>query len=229
MPIGFDRERLDRDSRIWSRAADASDQASVFLDIPGTQIWAVEPSPDGRALALVVSTSNDPTTPAYDVVIRPLVGDTTLVPFAAGTANEVAPRFSPDGRWLAYASNESGRYEVYARPFPGPGGRVQISDAGGGQPVWARDGRRLFYRGESGFMAARMQADPGSGQLRVVSRERLFDSSLMAGSEAYVATYDVHPDGERFAVARGIGAGSEIVLWLDWLDEVRTLLSAESQ
>jgi len=228
VPIGFDRRRLDREGRIWSRAADASDQASIFLDVPGSESWVVEPSPDGRALVLVVSTSDDPTTPAYDIVVRPLVGDTALVPFAAGPANEVAPRFSPDGRWLAYASNESGRYEVYVRPFPGPGGRIQISDAGGGQPVWAADGRRLFYRGETGLMATRVQSDATTGQLRVVSRERLFDASSMAGSDAVVAAYDVHPDGERFAIVSGAGAGSEIVLWLDWMDEVKALLAAES-
>jgi len=223
VPIGFDRERRGRGPEIWSRAADASDQPTVQWRVPG-QVWVVEPSPDGGSLALVVSTSEDPTTPAYDVVIRPLVGDTALVPFAAGPANEVAPRFSPDGRWLAYASNESGRYEVYARPFPGPGGRVQVSDAGGGQPVWSADGRRLFYRSESSLVATRIEPAAGSDRLRVVSRDRLFEADLLGDAGSYVATYDVHPDGERFAVARGLGAGNEVVLWLDWLDEVKALL-----
>jgi len=219
--LGFDRR--DRGGQIWSRPADASDRSRPRWELAGTEVWAVEPAPDGRSLALLVSTSSDPNTPAYDIVIRSLVGDTLPVPFAAGDANEVAPRFSPDGRWLAYASNESGRYEVYARPFPGPGGRVQLSDAGGGQPVWSADGRRLFYRGESGLVVARLERD-GADRLRVLSRERLFDDALIGGPGSTVATYDVHPDGDRLAVARGRGAGTEIVLWLDWLDDVKALL-----
>jgi len=223
VPIGFDRERQGRDREIWSRAADASDQPRVEWEMDA-QVWVVEPAPDGGSLALVVSTSDDPTTPAYDIVIRPLEGDTALVPFAAGPANEVAPRFSPDGRWLAYASNESGRYEVYARPFPGPGGRVQVSDAGGGAPVWSADGNRLFYRDDSGLVAATVDSGGASTPLRVVSRARLFEADLLGGLGDYAATYDVHPDGQRFAIARPVGAGTEIVLWLDWLDEVKALL-----
>src|SRR6202030_1842180 len=60
--------------------------------------------------------------------------------------NETAPRFSPDGRWLAYSSDESGRREIYVQPYPGPGGKRQISTEGGTEPVWNPDGRELFYR-----------------------------------------------------------------------------------
>jgi len=223
MPLGFDRERRGRHSQIWSRAADGGDEPSVQFDVTGTQVWAVAPSAEGRRLALVLSTSADPTTPAYDIVLRAMEGDTTLVPFVATAANDVAPSFSPDGRWIAYASNETGRYEVYVRPQSGAGGRVQVSDAGGGQPVWSADGRRLFYVTDSDLVAARVDAAANGDRLSVVSRDRLFEVDMTGGTGAYTAAYDAHPDGERFAISSRSGAGNEVVLWMDWLDEVKAL------
>ena len=104
--------------------------------------------------------------------------------------NESVPKFSPDGRWLAYVSDESGRYEIYVQPYPGPGGKLQISTEGGTEPVWNRSGRELFYRNGDKMMAVdiatqpdfaagkprmlfegQVPADPGNGpQLRCISR-----------------------------------------------------------
>ena len=67
-------------------------------------------------------------------------------PFLRSPSSEIFPAVSPDGRWIAYRSNESGRFEVYVRPFPGPGGKTQISNAGGTVPVWSRNGRELFFQ-----------------------------------------------------------------------------------
>ena len=101
---------------------------SEYLQIPHS--W----SPDGQLLAF---TEINPTT-GYDIwVLR--MGDRKAQPFLRTPFNESAPRFSPDGRWLAYVSNESGRYEIYVQPYPGPGGKWQISTEGGTEPVWNRE------------------------------------------------------------------------------------------
>ena len=75
--------------------------------------------------------------------------------------NESAPQFSPDGHWLAYVSDESGRYETYVQPYPGPGGKRQISTDGGTEPVWNRNGRELFYRSGNKMMAVDITTQPG--------------------------------------------------------------------
>ena len=92
----------------------------------------------------------------------PLEGERQPQPFLRTPFDEFAPMFSPDGRWLAYLSDESGRLEVYVQPYPGPGGKWQISTEGGAEPVWARDGQELFYRSINGdrMMAVEITTDP---------------------------------------------------------------------
>src|SRR5262249_12637138 len=97
-------------------------------------------SPDGR---LVLFNELNPKT-KWDVSILSL-SDRKVTPYLQGEFDEVAPMFSPDGRWVAYSSNESGRYEVYVQAFPGPGGKWQVSTTGGVSPVWRRDGKELYY------------------------------------------------------------------------------------
>src|ERR1700676_5576985 len=82
-------------------------------------------------------------------------------PFLRTPFNEGAARFSPDGRWLAYISDESGRFEVYVQSYPGPGGKWQISTEGGTEPVWTRNGRELFYRSGDKMMAVDVATQPG--------------------------------------------------------------------
>ena len=87
------------------------------------------------------------------------LADKKLQPLLTSTFREADPAISPDGRWLAYTSNESGRQEVYVRPYPAGAGRWQVSDNGGGYPRWARNGRELFYRVDDGIMAATIEGD----------------------------------------------------------------------
>ena len=113
-------------------------------------------SPDGQLLAFI---EVNPTT-GYDIWVLRL-SDRKAQPFLRTPFNEAAPRFSPDGRWLAYISDESGRYEIYVQPYPGPGGKWQISTEGGTEPVWNPNGRELFYRSGDKMMAVDIATQPG--------------------------------------------------------------------
>ncbi|MBU6367890.1 MAG: PD40 domain-containing protein, partial [Gemmatimonadetes bacterium] len=146
--------------------------------------------------------------------------DTTPRPFEVTEYDEVMPRFSPDGRWVAYTTNESGLPEVFVRPFPGPGGRTQVSSGGGTEPVWAPDGRRLYYLTGNDLMAATVVAEGG---LRVVARQKLFTSDAIPGS--IHANYDVSPDGRHFLMARSTGGSVDLTVALNWLAEVKRRVS----
>ena len=121
-------------------------------------------SPDGAYLAYWVL--GDPKT-GDDIWILPdplgAPGASKPYPFMRTEFNEQIPQFSPDGHWIAYQSNESGRHEVYVAPFPGPGGKRQVSTAGGALPRWRADGKELFYRAaDNRLMAAEVDANSGS-------------------------------------------------------------------
>jgi Tol biopolymer transport system component len=112
-------------------------------------------SGDGQLLAFV---ELNPTT-GYDIwVLR--ISSHEARPFLAERSNESAERFSPDGRWLAYISDESGRFETYLQPYPGPGGKRKISTDGGTEPVWNRNGKELFYRSRNKMMAVDIATRP---------------------------------------------------------------------
>lgn len=120
--------------------------------------------------------------------------------FLQTPAAEAAPRFSPNGRWIAYQSTtETGRQEVYVSPFPGPGGRVQVSTAGGTHPRWRSDGSEIFYisTSDNKLMAAAVNGQGSAFRVGVV--KALFDISQRAGARnQYAYQYDVTPDGQRF-------------------------------
>jgi Tol biopolymer transport system component/predicted Ser/Thr protein kinase len=154
-------------------------------------------SPDGRAL---VYERLDPKTKS-DLWLLPLEGDRTPVPLVHTESNEVDGRISPDGRWIAYSSDDSGRSEVYVSAFPKPGGRWQVSSGGGSQPVWRRDGKEIFYLGaDRKLMAAPVTPGPRfeAGPSRALFQTR----SRYTGNYAY----DVSPDGQRFLVNTLVGS-----------------------
>ena len=123
------------------------------------------------------------------------VGAGTLEPYLGTETNEVAARFSPDGRWLAYQSDESGRYETYVRSFSGPGGKWQISTGGGKLPVWRADGKELFFVNyDHMLMGVKVGTDPN---FTVDTPVPLFsiNERLSPGGQ-----FDVSSDGQRFLV-----------------------------
>ncbi len=175
-------------------------------------------SPDGR---LLLYSRNDPKT-SSDIWILPLTqeaGGAKPEPrvFLQTPFNEARPQFSPDGQWVAYESNESGQREVYAAPFPGPGGKRQISSGGGVKPRWRKDGKEIFYHTEEGqLMAAEVIAR--NGTLEVGKVQKLFDG--IGNIRGYL--YDVSADGQRFLVAdEGAATARPLTLLQNWTATLR--------
>ena len=149
---------------LYWRPADGSGPEEL-LSASKNWVFANSWSADGRFLAFG---EQDPKT-GFDILILPVGGDRKPYPFVRSSFREWFGEFSPDGRWIAYESNESGRSEVYLRPFPGPGGKWQVSTEGGARPEWSRDGRELFY-----FESDRiMRVTVDSGHALAVGRPEL--------------------------------------------------------
>ena len=155
-------------------------------------------SPDGKMLAF---TEVHPTT-GRDIWVLPLAGKRKARPFLRTPFNESAAMFSPDCRWIAYISDESSQPEIYVQPFPGAGGKWQISTEGGREPLWAPNGKELFYRNGDQMMAVDISSQPTF----TVGKPRLLFEGRYERSPVSRAYYDVTPDGERFVMLK---AGEE--------------------
>jgi serine/threonine-protein kinase len=148
-------------------------------------------------------------------------GDTTLVPMANGPATEGDAAVSPEGRWLAYTSNESGVFETYVRPFPdAASARWQVSTSGGTDPVWARNGRELFYVSGQGEMMS-VAVAPGAN-FTFSSPKALFSTAPYTPI-APVQMFDVSPDGQRFLLLRETASTerNELIVVQNWVEEMR--------
>jgi Tol biopolymer transport system component len=195
--------------RVYTDRFDGAGRAEVLVDaeVPSPLSW----SPDGRSLLY----RQIGETTGQDVWIHS-IDDKRSTPFLQSAANEWSASFSPDGRWVTYTSDESGRAEVYVRPMAGSG-QWQVSVDGGTAPVWSRDGREIFFgKGDTLFAVSVTPGDSfGSGAVR-----RLF-SGPYTFDEATV-NYDVSPDGQHFIVPRSrvVSAPRQLEVVLDWVEEV---------
>jgi serine/threonine-protein kinase len=179
-------------------------------------------SPDGRTLAFYeLNPELDPSTGRDIWVLR--LGEDSLPgspsPIVATRSGEWAPMLSPNGRWLAYLSDESGRIQVYVRPYPGPGPVVQISVDGGSEPVWAPEGRELFYRNGDRMMTVTLETE----QALAVGATRLLFEGRYKEDFFGNPNYDVSPDGQRFLMLKSAqeSAPSELRLVLNWFQELK--------
>jgi eukaryotic-like serine/threonine-protein kinase len=142
----------------------------------------------------------------------------TPVQILATAFDNGSPSLSPDGRWLAYTTNESGRDEVYVRSYPGAGGRWQVSLAGGTEPLWSPTGGEIFYRERDAMMAAAVRTQPG---FEVTGRTKLFTGQYESGGFRD-QDYSVTPDGRTFLMLqRVVGSRQAILVTLNWFDQFR--------
>jgi eukaryotic-like serine/threonine-protein kinase len=208
-------------SNLYRQAADGSGGQEHLLESDSLQM-PISYTPDGRLLVSVGVTGQQ-----RDIHLLSLEGEKRIVPLIQGPANELTAEVSPDGRWIAYDSDESGQFEVYVRAFPDThnGSRWQLSSGGGRQPLWSHDGRELFFRDFSGnVMSVPVAPGPGFTPGRPA---RVFDGGNYAGGGAQGGgrTYDVTADGRRFLMLKGgaARAAPELVVVLNWFEELRRL------
>jgi len=181
-------------------------------------------SPDGQLLAF---TRIDPATRRDIWVLR--MSDRKAEPFLRTQFTEGAAQFSPDGRWLAYVSDESGRPETYVQPYPGPGGKWQISTEGGTEPVWNSNGRELFYRNGDKMMAVDITTQPA---FSAGTPQTLFERPyLQLPFPLTNPGYDVSPDGQRFLMVKesGPSSASQINVVVNWVEELKRRAPAGKQ
>jgi len=198
-----------RRGALYERSADGTGNDSLVLRRP-TPIMDASWSPDGQWIATVEA-------PAHIVLVRR--GDSTVRVLSEGARfAEGEPTFSPDSRWLAYASTESGQSEVYVRPFPGVNaGKWQVSIGGGSSPRWSHSGHELFYRTKgSRLMSAAVRTSPEFG---VIRRDSLTPAaSQAAGFNA--APFVVGANDQQFLVVRSRNQGQGLVLVEHWFDDL---------
>ncbi|HEY8174725.1 MAG TPA: protein kinase [Gemmatimonadaceae bacterium] len=207
---------------VFTQPWDASGLPSLYLTNPKGGVVEISVPRRGRGfLAVRVGARVGAGGRSGDIMIAPVDSPRALRPFLATAAIEIMPSVSPDGDQLAYVSDESGRVEVYVRPMPGPGSRVQVSTDGGSEPVWSPTGRELFYRANGKIIAARITWQGGAA---AVSREVLFDDVYFPNVGH--ANYSVMPDGDHFLFAKSAGGDAKTVVVLNWFEEVRQRMAS---
>ena len=205
---------------LWMRRVDGSGSeqnftATTMLQDPDSV------SPDGKLLAYTQGTATQSV-----LMVLPLAGKHTPRPLLPGPGNRAAAAFSPDGRWIAYVSNESGQNEVYVAAASGQGGKWQISSGGGAEPVWARSGRELFYRSGNKMMAAAVSTGT---TFSAAKPQELFEADFAHRGgpiNSLTPDYDVSPDGRRFLMVQPEGpetatAAPGLHVVLNWFQELR--------
>jgi serine/threonine-protein kinase len=192
---------------------------SDYLQAPGS--W----SPDGTILAFVEWHPEKDM--GNDILLLDL-RSRRVTPFLNSRANESWPMFSPDGRWIAYSSSEGGQKvdEVYVRPFPGPGGKWLISHEGGTEPLWAHDGKQLFYRSSDGQQFWVVDIRTGGGFS--AGKARLLFKAQGLGASGMNRAWGLSPDGRRFLMVkmemRVPQPVTEMILVQTWFDELKRLV-----
>lgn len=244
MNVGFHASRLGA-WNLYARVADGSRAAEPLLTGPRPEpaaAWSQDPgekllpgfvpalsganpqypmswTPDGQTLVFAERKPNG----ERDIWV--VERGTDPAPFLLTPFDEWSPAFSPDGSWLAYVSDESGRAEVYLQPYPGPGGRWLISTGGGTDPVWAKDGHELYYLQDDQLMSVPIQTAPA---VNVGAPRRLFEGHYERSDIG--RNYDLSPDGKRFVMIRSDEreATPRMHVVLNWIEELGSRTSDRS-
>ncbi len=224
--LAFGSDRFGVSNVFW-QAADGSDEPQRLLPEDRLQ-QPLSFAPDGRLLYSV-------DVPGHSRDVYALVpGEQRVEQLLTGAATEINAEVSPDGRWLAYESDESGQLEIYVRAYPDTkqGGRYQVSSGGGRTPAWSRDGQEIYFRNYDGaILAARVTATAAFG---TQPAKALFqnDSYLARGSAAGGRSFDLSTDGSRFLMLKMVSAANSaphsLVVVLDWHAELERLVPREN-
>jgi eukaryotic-like serine/threonine-protein kinase len=207
----------DGQDAIWSSAVDGQSPATRLVAAPGS--FAASPARVGNVLLFQRRTHG-----VWSIWQAPATPGGAPTAIIDGGFDAFMPALSPDARWLTYASNESGRYEVYLRAFPGPGATIQVSRDGGTEPAWSIDGRRIFYRGDRQLVAASIATAPSP---TVTARQVLFVDLFDGDMPMPHRNYDVTPDGRHFVMIAPVeSAAPETIVVLEWIVEFRARIAA---
>ena len=195
----------DANGTILVKAGDGTSPARKLFSLVSANAEVSSWSPDGRLLAIGVSGGKT----TYDVLLVSSSGDGKSQPFLSTPANERQARFSPDGTWLSYVSDESGRDELYVVPFPGPGGKTQVSSSGANQAFWSRDGRAIAYRQPADGKLFAVDFNVRGGNVDIGPPRSLF-----GGRPVPTETFWPAPDGKRLLLAVPVGGEAPYTLTL---------------
>jgi serine/threonine-protein kinase len=209
---------------IFSQASDGTGAVERLTESSNAQA-PQSVSPDGSRLVFLEEGQNT----GRDIMVMTLQAERRVQPLVRTNFFEELAEISPDSRWLAYQSNESGRVEIYVHPFPDVnGGRWQVSTAGGMMPLWARNGQELFYvTFERSIMTVRVEQQ--SSSWRSGTPVKLFQSTYFHGAGTEVGrTFDVAPDGKRFLMIKQTGDNApmpqNLVVVQNWHEELKRLV-----
>jgi|WetSurMetagenome_2_1015567.scaffolds.fasta_scaffold11349_4 eukaryotic-like serine/threonine-protein kinase len=206
-------------ANLYMRTCDGSSPAERVTQCDMDQM-AGSWSSDGNTVAILEWTLDNKSAGIAMLDVR----SGRVTPFLNSDSHERYPEFSPDGRWLAYTSNESYRDEVYVRSFPGPGIKQIISNEGGVQPLWSRDGKRLYYRRQDQMWVVDVRADGGF----VCSKPRLLFKRPGFHISSPIRNYDLSRDGQRFLMVkleqREPEPVTEMIIVENWLQELKRLV-----
>ncbi len=208
---------------LYWKAADGTGGEEKLGSMPNLSLWPWSWSGDGKTLV----TQETDTASKWDIGTLSMEGDRTRKSLLHEEATEIQPKVSPDGRWMAYMSSESGRNEVYVRPFPDVDkGKWQVSTSSGNAPRWSPDGRELFYLSDDNSVmaiAVETKSAFSLGTLRILFRSQNLGPTVGAGTP-----WDIHPDGKRFLMIKLPGAPSstaaaprKINIVLNWTEELK--------
>jgi Tol biopolymer transport system component len=203
---------------LYVKPASGSTSEELLLKTSGAK-FPTDWSSDGKLILYTELSAKG----KNDIWILPLEGDRTPKPFLLDDFNEFGAKLSPDGKWIAYSSDDSGQQQVYVQPFPGPGGKYQVSTAGGSHPKWRRDGKEVFYLSSDGKLMA-VEVKAGS-TFEVLTAKPLFDTHVKGLASMGLDSrdnYAVSGDGQRFLINDETQTSSPpITVVLNWTADLK--------
>lgn len=210
----------DAHDAVWRQSIDGTSPPRQIVSAAG--VFAPSESRDGRTVVYQRMVNG-----VWSVWYVSTAADSLPHQLLSASTDVFMPTLSPDSRWIAYVANESGRYEVYVRPFPGPGTAVQVSQGGGAEPAWAFDGRRIYFRGDRRMYSASITA---GSTVAVSDRRVLFTDAFDGDMPMPHRNYDVTHDGNHFVmIATPPEAAPETIVVLNWLQEFRARIDGAAR